>query len=49
MTVMTRDELLERYNAGERVFDGIELADYSLYGLSKTKLYNLWGNGRDLR
>ncbi len=30
MTVMTRDELLERYNAGERVFDGIELADYDI-------------------
>jgi uncharacterized protein YjbI with pentapeptide repeats len=42
MTEMTRDELVERYNAGERIFDGIELVKWSLSGLSKTKLYNLF-------
>lgn len=42
MTVITRDELVERYNAGERIFDGIELVEWSLSGLSKTKLYNLF-------
>lgn len=42
MTEMTRDELVERYNAGERIFDGIELVEWSWSGLSKTKLYNLF-------
>lgn len=42
MTEMTRDELVERYNAGERIFDGIKLVEWSLSGLSKTKLYKLF-------